>query len=328
MISPGSIDDAGRAFALLLAAVPDRVDTPEGLAYVMTAAHPEDHIVYFRAEADSELIGWAVAGLEVFAPVRTAAFAGIVVHPAHRGKGVGSALYEVLESHVARIGARRIVVHSQGDAASDAFAARRRALSFFFFFFNSLEGDAVSSHAFAARRGFRLEGSATRSALDPRSVDPLESTPSGIEVVPLSRFADDPEAVFTVDREGALDEPGAHDYSGMTYESWRRWIWDHPDLDHALGVAALAGGTMVGTSLLMVDRRSRRAVNAGTGVLREFRGRGIGLAMKVHSLRCAAAAGITRVVTDNDDTNAPMLAINSRLGYEQSSVGRTWILER
>lgn len=301
MISPGSIDDAGRAFALLLAAVPDRVDTPEGLAYVMTAAHPEDHIVYFRAEADSELIGWAVAGLEVFAPVRTAAFAGIVVHPAHRGKGVGSALYEVLESHVARIGARRIVVHSQGDAASDAFAARR---------------------------GFRLEGSATRSALDPRSVDPLESTPSGIEVVPLSRFADDPEAVFTVDREGALDEPGAHDYSGMTYESWRRWIWDHPDLDHALGVAALAGGTMVGTSLLMVDRRSRRAVNAGTGVLREFRGRGIGLAMKVHSLRCAAAAGITRVVTDNDDTNAPMLAINSRLGYEQSSVGRTWILER
>ena len=49
--------------------------------------------------------------------------------------------------------------------------------------------------------------------------------------------------------------------------------------------------------------------------------------MKHHSLAAAAAVGITRVVTQNDDTNAPMLAINRRLGYGQLSTGHAWVLE-
>ena len=56
-------------------------------------------------------------------------------------------------------------------------------------------------------------------------------------------------------------------------------------------------------------------MNAGTGVIRAFRGRGLGLLMKQHSLSLAAAAGITKVITQNDETNAPMLAINAKLGY-------------
>ena len=50
--------------------------------------------------------------------------------------------------------------------------------------------------------------------------------------------------------------------------------------------------------------------------------------MKQHSLTRAAAVGITRVITQNDDTNAPMLAINARLGYEQFSTAHSWVLER
>ena len=57
------------------------------------------------------------------------------------------------------------------------------------------------------------------------------------------------------------------------------------------------------------------------------RGRGLGLLMKHHSLAAAAELGITRVVTQNDDTNAPMLAINRHLGYEPFSVGYAWVLE-
>jgi RimJ/RimL family protein N-acetyltransferase len=69
-------------------------------------------------------------------------------------------------------------------------------------------------------------------------------------------------------------------------------------------------------------------VNAGTGVLRAHRGRGFGLLMKQHSLAWAAAAGITRVVTQNDETNAPMLAINERLGYRPFATSHAWVLER
>ena len=50
--------------------------------------------------------------------------------------------------------------------------------------------------------------------------------------------------------------------------------------------------------------------------------------MKQHSLARAAASGITKVITQNDDTNAPMLAINAKLGYEPLSSGHAWVLER
>ena len=144
----------------------------------------------------------------------------------------------------------------------------------------------------------------------------------------MSRFVDDPEPLFAADHVSALDEPGPSDLSGMTYETWRRLIWDVPDCDLELSVAALAEGVVVGTSFLYRIGRRGEAGNGGTGVIPAFRGRGIGLAMKQRSLSWAAAAGITRVITQNDATNAPMLAINARLGYEPFAVGHAWVLER
>ena len=55
------------------------------------AGRQERH--YVRAERDGQLVGWAVGGLDVFASVRTAGFADVVVHPAHRRAGIGAALW-------------------------------------------------------------------------------------------------------------------------------------------------------------------------------------------------------------------------------------------
>jgi RimJ/RimL family protein N-acetyltransferase len=67
-------------------------------------------------------------------------------------------------------------------------------------------------------------------------------------------------------------------------------------------------------SLLLVDGAGR-ANNMFTGMLRGFRGKGLASAAKIASLRWAAAHGVTRVFTSNDEANAAMLAINRRLGY-------------
>ena len=37
--------------------------------------------------------------------------------------------------------------------------------------------------------------------------------------------------------------------------------------------------------------------------------------LKRHALARAAAKGVTMALTDNDETNAPMLAVNDKLGY-------------
>jgi GNAT superfamily N-acetyltransferase len=301
MISPASVDDAARAAALSAASFDDRLNTVSGVRYRFASARPEDRMRYWRAERDGELVGWVYGGLDAFAPVRTAGFVGIIVHPANRREGIGSALWDVASAHLDEIGVRRIVAHSRADD---------------------------DTMAFLRARGFSLEATETSSAVDPRTIDQPPSPPPGIELVSMSDFVNDPEPVYAADHESALDEPGPADFSGMTYDSWRRLIWDHPDCDHELSAVALADGVVVGTTFLYSDRETGRAGNGGTGVIRAFRGKGLGLLMKQHSLAWAGAAGITRVITQNDDTNAPMLAINARLGYERFSVGHAWVLER
>ena len=105
----------------------------------------------------------------------------------------------------------------------------------------------------------------------------------------MAEYEDDPTPVFEADKASAVDEPGPGDFSGITYETWRRLIWDAPDSDHDLSVVVTADGVVVGTSFLYSDRETGRAMNAGTGVIRAFRGRGLGLLMKQHSLARAAA---------------------------------------
>ncbi len=302
MILPASVVDAVGAAALLSAAYDDRLATAGGVRHRLSTTRPEDRARWWKAERSGMLVGWAFAGLDAFSPLRTAAYAGVVTHPSWRGQGVGTALWDEVAAHLGEIGATRIVAHSTADAESAAFAEAR---------------------------SFTLEGTYTSSACDPRAVGAIPpQPPPGTEILPASALAHDLETIFAADSESALDEPGPHDFSGMTFETWRRFHWDNPECDHELSAVAVADDGVVGTSFLFSDRGGRLAANGGTGVMRAYRGKGLGLLMKQHSLAWAASAGITRVMTQNDTTNAPMLAINARLGYQPFSVGHDWVLER
>lgn len=301
VISPASVADAPRAAALLRATVDDGLNTVAGIRYRMMSALPEDRMGYWKAEDDGELIGWAYAGLNRAAPTNTAGFAGIVVGTPNRRNGIGTGLWESLSAHVDEIGVRRLVAHSHAD---------------------------VDSIRFARARGFALAATETSLAVDPRTIVPPAVLPPGVELRSFRTFLADPLPVFEADLESIVDEPGAEDFSAMTYETWLRYHWQHPECDRDLGLVALVGGEIAGLTFLMSDRESGRALNGGTGVRRAYRGRGLGLLLKQHSLAAAARAGIVHVLTQNDDSNAPMLAINKRLGYRPFSTGHSWALER
>ena len=78
---------------------------------------------------------------------------------------------------------------------------------------------------------------------------------------------------------------------------------------------AYVDGELAALTMLRVDRPSGRAQNNLTGVRRQYRGRGLARLLKTHSLHRVAQAGATSAITDNDETNAPMLAVNRSLGY-------------
>ena len=79
---------------------------------------------------------------------------------------------------------------------------------------------------------------------------------------------------------------------------------------------ALDGDRYVGISALYRPLAQPGVISQGlTGVLREYRGRGIAMALKLQTVRYAREGGYREIRTWNDARNRPMLRINEALGF-------------
>jgi GNAT superfamily N-acetyltransferase len=277
--------DAVAIVRLTADANPNMVVTPESWLHRRRTEPARVRALHLVAEVDGKVVARAQAGLNAHTTTPGAAYGGVIVDPAYRRRGIGSTLLERLERHLA------------------ALEAATWTTTIF-------END--DGLAFARRYGFRDERFAVASTVDPRTVAlPL---PQRVAVLPASRLG--PEAVFEIDSAGALDEPLPNPPAPMPFAEWRAELWDEPSFTVDGSFVAVVDGTPAAIALLFVAPELGRAVNAFTATLPQFRGRGLALAAKIATMRWAAANGITRVSTANDDTNAAMLAINARLGYE------------
>jgi GNAT superfamily N-acetyltransferase len=99
-----------------------------------------------------------------------------------------------------------------------------------------------------------------------------------------------------------------------SFEKWWERV-ERPDFLPAGYFVAVAGAQYVGTSNLWHSPEAGELRTGTTGVRREYRRRGIALALKVRSLEFAKAQGYRRVVTENETKNHGMIGINDRLGF-------------
>lgn len=97
-------------------------------------------------------------------------------------------------------------------------------------------------------------------------------------------------------------------------ETFSRSIFERPSVLLDGFFVARDGERIVGLSYL-ARRPDGEAEVGDTGVLRDYRRRGIARALKMMVTRWAARHGIKRVHTDNRADNAGMLAINRELGF-------------
>ena len=194
------------------------------------------------------------------------------------------------------IGVTRLLSHSRGDEASASFARSR---------------------------GYEQTASNEILVVDPRDVE-QPVAPEGVELKAYTAFVDDPWPIYHVDVTSLLDEPGEARLDTLSYEYWLERYWGHPSLDHDASMVALVDGVAAATTMLHTDWASGRGQNNGTGTLPEHRGRGLATLAKQASLVRAAQLGCTVVYTGNDMTNAPMLAINRKLGYRPHTTELSW----
>ena len=121
--------------------------------------------------------------------------------------------------------------------------------------------------------------------------------------------------LYVVNRESALDNPG-NDGNFPDFYAFSKNVFDASWFRTDSQILASFGDRWVGLAAIALYPQDGHAYNAFTGVLREFRGRGLGQALKLQTILLAKREGMRYVRTNNDSENGPMLAINRKLGYQ------------
>ncbi|MFG3598705.1 GNAT family N-acetyltransferase [Micromonospora chersina] len=283
LIRPARPDDAPGVVALRGVVHPYLVRGVESTRRMIAQPPPGEDWAAWVAEADGQVVGWVSA----YRNIQTSAagvgeISTLHVHPAHRLRGVGTALLDAALAHLRLLGAKRLLTSSQ-----------------------------PGSLPFARRHGFTPSRELRYSALDLRPAPPMPEPPPGVRLVPAADV--DPREVHRVDAESSLDEPGDVPTDALGYDTWHHEVWDNLGLDRDASTLAEVDGRLVAVSL--VKRDGHRMWSDFTGTVPEHRGRGLARLAKQAALHRAAASGVRTAYTSNDEANAPMLAVNARLGY-------------
>jgi GNAT superfamily N-acetyltransferase len=265
----------------LRARVPDRI-----VARLGAVNGSGELVVYGHAIRD----GWMPPGLF---------WLHIVVDPAARRQGAGSQLYRALLDFVRSHGATTL----RGEVRDNMPDDRR----------------------FAKRCGWRVERHIFESTLDLASFDERPFTvaldralAAGIRFFSLADTGDTSETqrrLYELDRVVARDIPGGSEAALWPFETFLQSICEVPSYLPDGVIIAADSEAWIGECSVQHNATTNSMYNGSTGVLPAYRGRGIAQALKLLVIRVARRYDAASIRTNNDSENAPMLAINRKLGY-------------
>lgn len=273
---------------------PESIITAEGMRRSLEHVPERARQMMLAWEVGGAIVGWATASHDWAQNDPSRGQLAIAVDPDRRGEGIGRALAEAAVTHLAAIG-----IESTRAGSLDEPGAR----------------------SLAARFGFTALAASSVSAVDPRTVEP-RPIPTGVTLVPLGGI-DDPVPIYELDLTLSRDIPN-ETYENVSLEEWRSMFWRSPFVDDEASLVAYVDGELAAMTMIRIDRPSGRAQNNLAGTLARYRGRGLATLLKSHSLRRAAELGASIATTDNDESNAPMLAVNEKLGYRPFARRLQW----
>jgi GNAT superfamily N-acetyltransferase len=297
VIRPFEERDAEAAAALIAANTP-WLQTAAGLRHREATLPPRARRATWVAEAGGEIVGWGEAEFDWVAEKPDIGQIWVVVSPANRRRGIGSALFERAFEHVTSRGASE--VRSWTFAEADAFLERR---------------------GFVRTRVERL------SAVDPRAVDTsrLDTLPPDVRVVALADLEHRLPEVHEVFMEALADMPSDHPETNLAYDEWRAEALGDPDLSRQGSSVVLCDDRAAALSWVTVDEARGFAEQELTGTARAYRRRGLARLAKLRVVRWCAEHGVVRLATGNDSTNVAMLAINTELGFRPFTSETEWV---
>lgn len=281
------------------------------IARIVTETSPEDSTsieelrwadatypggVRFIAEvAGSPVAVGTVGRIYVHPPDYPAAWGTLDVLPRARRQGIGQALLTAISDEARMSGKSELQIPA-----------------------NESRPEGIE---FLLRRGFREYERAKAVELPLAGLlAPAIELPAGVELHTLAERPDLVAGVHAVASEAFLDIPGGSTpmTAGDLAEFRARDVDRHSIPKEAFFVATEAetGQVVAYASLLMLPgQANRKAWHDMTAVLRSWRGRGLATALKHATIGWAIDHDLEILQTGNDIDNAPMRAVNARLGY-------------
>jgi len=266
----------------------------EIVRWVVSRFDPNRPHAHFVAEAQRRIVGMAFVR---YAPHLQPLAFDIDVDPAHQRTGIGTQLFRRVMD-VVRDEPRLVMQVSESSAGGRAFAAKNGFVERSRMFESELALADFDPERFASPGAWQHETGIRFSTLA------KEDSPA------LRR------ALHRLAQEVSADIPTPEPIPPVAYEPWEAdWI-EGPIAKPDLFVFALSGERPVAFTQIFTTPDGT-AYHRLTGVARDHRGKGLGLAVKTEALRMAKDLGIPRVRTDNDTPNTHMLAINDELGFKR-----------
>lgn len=249
----------------------------------------------FLAVLGDRHVGAASAGRVFVYPAEYPDFWGaITVLPEARRQGIGHALLVAISRHAR-------------DAGKTGLTMR-------------VSADRPEGVTFLEHRGFRETERAAMVRLELAGlVAPDPAPPPGIVLTSFAERPDLAAGIHAVALEAFADIPTEDEPLVVgDLDEFRARDLDRPGIPPdglSIAIDEMNGEVVGYASLIFLPGSTTVAWHDMTAVRRAWRGRGIAGALKRATIAWAIANGLTGLETGNDLDNAPMRAVNRRLGY-------------
>lgn len=248
-------------------------------------------------DQNGAIVGWSTMHQGANEPSNRA-FSSLIVHLDHRRDGIGNTLHDDIVDFCRANGVTELKSRVKDSEPGWLEWARSK-------------GFEIDRHTF--RSSIKLEEFDADPYLD--RLTQLES--EKIKFTTLAEVGDTEEnrrRYYDADCLAAIDIPGEDHV-----ESWEEYYAENFGSEGYRPEGAYLAShqnEIVGVAHVWLDSEHDRMINAFTGVIPEYRGRGIATALKVNTILHAREVGVSEILTQNDSENEPMLAINRKLGYQ------------